>query len=185
MGNPARRKATNPFYSSNKSHTPPFLSYLERREVMHTKEIAKIAIIAAMYAVITILVSPLAYGPLQFRVSEIMKPLALRGRTYIIGLTLGLLLANLLSPFGGPWELIWMPLVCLSGGVITHRLKKRPFIAITFYSAWIAAGVSVVLFMVLGLPVYITLPGIFVSEIILMGIGVGLIEGLLRRSGQA
>lgn len=152
---------------------------------MKAKDLSKIGIIAAIYAVLTILLSPISYGPLQFRLSETMKPLALRGKNEILGLTIGLLLANLFSPFSGPWELLFMPLVALTGGYITYYLRSIKYLAITFYSLWIAGGVSIVLYMVAGLPIIATFPGIFISELILMWLGVMFIENILCRSGQA
>lgn len=148
---------------------------------MKTKDLTLIAMVAAIYATLTILIAPAAYGPLQFRFSEILKPLALKGKLYIYGLTLGLFVANLFSPYVSPWELVWMPMVCLMGGFIAYALRRAPLLAVSVYSFIIAGGVSVVLLAVLGLPMWATFPGIFISELILMTAGIGLIEGIFRR----
>ena len=58
------------------------------------------AVIAAVYAVLTIGLSPISYGPIQVRLSECMVLLAFYNRKWIPGLTIGCLLANLNSPFG-------------------------------------------------------------------------------------
>ena len=58
------------------------------------------AVIAAVYAVLTIGLSPVSYGPIQVRLSECMVLLAFYNRKWIPGLTIGCLLANLNSPFG-------------------------------------------------------------------------------------
>lgn len=58
------------------------------------------AVIAAVYAVLTIGFSPVSYGPIQVRLSECMVLLAFYNRKWIPGLTIGCLLANLNSPFG-------------------------------------------------------------------------------------
>ena len=58
------------------------------------------AVIAAVYAVLTIGLSPISYGPIQVRLSECMVLLAFYNRKWISGLTIGCLLANLNSPFG-------------------------------------------------------------------------------------
>ena len=55
-------------------------------------------IIAATYAALTIAMSPIAYGPIQFRFSEIMVLLCFFNKRYSIGLTIGCFLANCLSP---------------------------------------------------------------------------------------
>lgn len=149
---------------------------------MKPKDLAEIGIIAGLYATITILFAPLAYGPLQFRVSEIMKPLALNGRKYIAGLTVGLLVANLYSPQAGPWELVFMPVMCWLGGELAYLLRCKPYLAVTVYSAVISASVALMLNVVVGAPFFATLLWVFVSEIILMSLGVSICERILRRT---
>ena len=56
------------------------------------------AVIAAVYAALTVAVAPLAYGPVQFRFSEILIFLAFYNIRYIPGLILGCFIANLFSP---------------------------------------------------------------------------------------
>lgn len=60
----------------------------------------KQAILAALYVVLTLLFSPLSFGPLQFRVSELLMFFILIDKRYIVGLTLGVFIANLFSPLG-------------------------------------------------------------------------------------
>ena len=59
--------------------------------------IAMNAMIAAVYAVLTILISPIAYGAVQMRLTEIIVLLACYNKKFIPGLTIGCLLANLAS----------------------------------------------------------------------------------------
>ena len=61
--------------------------------------LARQGITAALYAVLTLALQNLSYGPLQFRVSEVMTLLAFFNPEYIWGLTLGCFLAILLSPY--------------------------------------------------------------------------------------
>ena len=67
---------------------------------LDSKKIAIIGIVAAIYAVATIAIAPIAYGPIQFRVSEILTLLAFINPIYIPGLVLGCIIANLFSPLG-------------------------------------------------------------------------------------
>ena len=67
-----------------------------RRDIV--QEICVNGVIAATYAALTIAMSPIAYGPIQFRFSEIMVLLCFFNKRYSIGLTLGCFLANFLSP---------------------------------------------------------------------------------------
>ncbi|WP_160672902.1 QueT transporter family protein [Clostridium sp. C8-1-8] len=62
--------------------------------------LAYTAIVAALYVVITLSFSWMAYGPIQLRISEVLVLLAFIDRKYIPGLVLGCILANLSSPIG-------------------------------------------------------------------------------------
>jgi len=66
------------------------------------KRLVRTAIIAALYAAITLALAPISYGPVQFRMSEIMVLLAFFDPFYIGGLTLGCFIANILGPNGVP-----------------------------------------------------------------------------------
>ena len=66
--------------------------------IMDTRRLARGAIIAALYALLTMMLP--AYGALQFRLSEIMTLLAFYNPFYILPLTLGCAIANISSPFG-------------------------------------------------------------------------------------
>ena len=68
----------------------------------NTKRIAKIGLIAALYAVITLALGFISYGPIQFRIAEIMTLLPLFGKEYILSLTIGCFLANVIGPYGLP-----------------------------------------------------------------------------------
>ena len=65
-----------------------------------TKRLVRTAVIAALYAVLTLVLAPISYGSVQFRISEIMVLLAFFDPFYIIGLTLGCFVANILGPNG-------------------------------------------------------------------------------------
>lgn len=58
------------------------------------------AMIAAIYAVLTLMLSPISYGEIQCRISEVIVFLAFYNKKYIPGLTVGCIIANLFSPLG-------------------------------------------------------------------------------------
>lgn len=70
------------------------------RKNFTTKTIVVNALVAALYAVITMISGPLAYEYAQFRISEFLNLLVFFNPIYTIGLTLGCLIANLASTFG-------------------------------------------------------------------------------------
>ena len=77
-----------------------FLLWFKRN--LTIKMIAANALIAALYAVITVICGPLSYvgGSLQLRFSEILNLLVFFNPIYSIGLTIGCLIANLVSLYG-------------------------------------------------------------------------------------
>ena len=58
------------------------------------------AIVAALYAVLTWAIPALSYGPVQFRLSEVMTLLAFFNPQYVIGLTVGCAISNIISSLG-------------------------------------------------------------------------------------
>lgn len=66
-----------------------------------TRKLCQIAMIAALYAAITLAVSPISYGPFQFRVSEMLTILPAFTGMAIPGLTIGCVIANLIGAFTG------------------------------------------------------------------------------------
>ncbi|MGL5379841.1 QueT transporter family protein [Clostridium sp.] len=68
----------------------------------NTKKIVVIALIAGLYAALTLALGFISYGPIQFRIAEVMTLLPLLGKEYIVALTLGCFLANVIGPYGVP-----------------------------------------------------------------------------------
>jgi uncharacterized membrane protein len=64
------------------------------------KFIAINAMIAGVYAVFTLVLSPIAYLEVQCRLSEVMVFLSFYNKKYIPGLVIGCFLANIPSPLG-------------------------------------------------------------------------------------
>ncbi|HEY8423841.1 MAG TPA: QueT transporter family protein [Clostridia bacterium] len=87
-----------------------------------TLKIARGAIIAALYAGLTILLEPISYGPLQFRVAEALTILPLFFVEAIPGLTIGCFLAN--AYMYGPVDMILGSLATLVAAVLTRYSKK-------------------------------------------------------------
>ncbi len=115
---------------------------------MTTKRVVLIAIVAALYAILTIGIAPLSFGPIQFRASEALKVLVLFDPFLCLGIGIGTFVANLASPFVGPWELIWMPLTDMAGGLIAwtiYRALRQRWIAIPMAVYALTTGAAVAL----------------------------------------
>ncbi|MCI5837222.1 MAG: QueT transporter family protein [Veillonellaceae bacterium] len=94
---------------------------------MNTRTLVINALIAAVYAALTIALAPLSYGPIQVRLSECMTLLAFADRRRVAGLTVGCLLANLASPFGLVDIVIGTLATCIA--VYGMRYTKNIFVA--------------------------------------------------------
>ncbi|MDF7637103.1 QueT transporter family protein [Leuconostocaceae bacterium ESL0958] len=70
------------------------------KKVSRTQSITMTAVVAAVYAAITMVIAPIGFGPVQLRLSEGLNHLAAWHKRYIVALGLGVLIANLLSPLG-------------------------------------------------------------------------------------
>ncbi len=62
-----------------------------------TKRLVSLSLVAAIYVVSTLAIAPLSYGPVQFRISEILNLLAFINPVYGIAVTLGCFIANLFT----------------------------------------------------------------------------------------
>ena len=82
------------------------------------------AMIAGVYAVLTLAISPIAYSEIQFRLSEIIVFLAFYNRRYIPGLTIGCIIANLFSPMG-MLDIVFGTLSTIIVCIAMYSIKNR------------------------------------------------------------
>ena len=91
------------------------------------RDMVQIAIVAAIYIALTIIppFNVISFGAYQFRISEMMNFMAFYNRKYIIGVTIGCMIANLFSPLwidvfvGGGSTLVFLTL----GVVLFSKVK--------------------------------------------------------------
>jgi uncharacterized membrane protein len=81
------------------------------------------ALLAAIYAALTIMLQPISYGPVQFRVSEALTVLPFVSPICTVGLTVGCLIANLVSSYG-VWDVVFGSLATLLAGLLTAKAGK-------------------------------------------------------------
>jgi len=84
---------------------------------------AVVAVIGAVYAVLTVALGSLGYSWLQVRISEALAPLPyVFGVPAIFGLVVGVVISNSFSPVGLP-DLIFGPLLTLIAAILSYRLN--------------------------------------------------------------
>ena len=149
------------------------------------RRVVLIATLAALYAVFTVGIAPISYGPLQFRVSEALKVWVLFDPWLVLGIGIGTFVANSLSPFVGPWELLWMPLTDMAGGVLAwviyRALRQRwPVIPMAVYALSTGMAVGTMMF-VLGLGGFWILSAmVSASELVILLGGIPVMFGIKK-----
>lgn len=95
-----------------------------------TKYLVHAALIAAVYAVLTLLpfLQPFSFGPLQLRVSEALTILPYFTPAAIPGLFIGCVISNLFSTVG-VWDILFGSLATLLAAFGTYALRKHKFLA--------------------------------------------------------
>lgn len=98
-----------------------------------TQKIAIAALVAAVYAVLTLSLAFISYGEIQFRVAEALTILPFFSLTSVWGLFIGCIVANILSPIG-PLDMIVGSAATLIAAIMTYyigksNLKYKKFIA--------------------------------------------------------
>ena len=141
------------------------------------RRVAVAGVVGALYVVLSLAVAPLAYGPLQFRLGEVLKPLVIKYPATIPAFAIGVGIVNLFSPLAGGLELILMPIVNLVGGAICWLVARRiggaigTYVASLLFAVIIAAGVGTVLHFAAGWPYLASFASVAVSETVLLLVG--------------
>ena len=91
---------------------------------MNTKKITYLGALAALYAAITVLSAPWAYGPIQVRLAEALCFLCLFYPKSVWGLTLGCILANLFSTVSA-LDLVFGSAATLLGCLLAGKIRQR------------------------------------------------------------
>lgn len=93
-----------------------------------TRHLVQGALIAAIYAALTLLLQPISFGIVQFRVSEALTVLPAVMPAAIPGLFIGCLLSNILGGFG--WvDIVFGSLATLLAAWLTWLVRRRVWLA--------------------------------------------------------
>ena len=105
----------------------------------NTQTFAKIAMIAAIYTVVSLVLAPFSYGNIQVRIAEALTILPLIYRPSIAGVTLGCFLSNLIGAMMGvnPTGMIDAVVgtaATLFAAILTYQLRDRKIAGIPVLS---------------------------------------------------
>ena len=88
---------------------------------LSVRRLVRCAVIAAVYVVVCLVLAPFSYGAVQVRVAEALCLLPVFGAEYIVGVTLGCFLANLLG--STVVDVVFGTLATLLGCLVTYKLR--------------------------------------------------------------
>ena len=88
---------------------------------LSVRRLVRCAVIAAVYVVVCLVLAPFSYGAVQVRVAEALCLLPVFGAEYIVGVTLGCFLANLLS--STVVDVVFGTLATLLACLVTYKLR--------------------------------------------------------------
>ncbi|MBM6860155.1 QueT transporter family protein [Clostridium saudiense] len=156
-----------------------------------TKRIVVTGVIAAIYTVLTLILAPISFGPVQFRLSEVMVLLAFLDPLYIIGLTLGCLISNMLGGFG-IMDIVFGSLATFMSCVAmywTRSTIKNSKASLLVASIWptVFNGVIIgwVLHVTINVPMFITMVQVALGEFVVVTvIGVPLGRLVAKKYGK-
>ncbi len=89
-----------------------------------TKLVTQAAIIAAVYAALTIALMPYSYGVMQVRVSEALTVLPFFTSAAVPGLFIGCIIANIVGGYG-IWDIVLGSTATLIAAYTSYKLKRK------------------------------------------------------------
>lgn len=137
------------------------------RSGLSSREISLAISLAAIYAFSTVILGSFGYSWIQVRISEALTPLPyLFGLPAVLGLTLGVVIANFFSPVGLP-DIIFGPLLTLIAAVLSWKFNfGRRSVACVYPIVVNAFGVSAYIAGFYGVPYAMSVLSIGVGEFI-------------------
>lgn len=158
--------------------------------------ITRAALIAALYAALTILFAPISYGQIQIRISEALTVLAYFEPAAVVGLFGGCMIANVYGGLG-PIDIFFGSFLTLLAAILTRQIGKRflkrqdkgglylgPFLSLLPPVLINAFGVALILKLVLDLPYLISVLYVGLGQAMAVYmLGYPLLIILLKRGG--
>lgn len=106
---------------------------MSKKEIFETRNLVRLALVAAIYAAITVAIPGLSFGSVQFRFAEVLVLLCFYRKDYSIALILGCFIANCFSP---------MALMDMIFGTLATAIAVVPMFYIR--NIWVASLLPVV-----------------------------------------
>ena len=146
------------------------------------KDLIVLSMVAAIYVILTVGLSPLSYGDVQFRISEALMLLIVYKRRYAISMILGCFVSNLFSPVGFV-DILFGTLATVVASIPMLFIKKLELSSL-FPSIANGIIVGLELAIVYDLPIAFTMFTVFIGEFVVVSlIGIPLFRFLEKNEG--
>ncbi len=145
---------------------------------MNTKKITLIGVSSALYIVLTVMLGEFSYGPIQFRISEILNLLALIHPIYIFAIGFGCAVSNLYS--FGLIDVFVGSISTMIAMTLVYKFRSKPIVASIFPTIMIFP-IALELNIIADLPLVPTFLGMALSEFVVVTvIGVPVFKMIMK-----
>ena len=148
------------------------------KKLLTPRSLCMSAVIAALYAALTLLLAPISYGPIQLRLSEALTLLPMLLPQAVPGLFVGCLIANLYT--GMLTDIIFGSLATLVAAIGTYLLRKKPLLAAACLIVANGLIVGLTLALSFHLPPLLTMAEVAIGEIGAVAVGMVILSGMKR-----
>ena len=148
------------------------------KKLLKPRSLCMSAVIAALYAALTLLLAPISYGPIQLRLSEALTLLPMLLPQAVPGLFVGCLIANLYT--GMLTDIIFGSLATLIAAIGTYLLRKKPLLAAACPVVSNGLIVGLTLSLSFHLPLLLTMLEVAIGEIGAVAVGMVILSGMKR-----
>ena len=155
---------------------------MQKNKNIDVYNLTRLALVAAAYVALTLVSSALGlgYGPVQFRISEVLVLLCFYRKDYAPALIVGCLVANFFSPFG-LYDIIFGTLAT-AVAVIPMYYMKNIFLAALFpiVSNGVIVGIELYL---CGDPLFMSMVFVALGELAVIGIlGIAIFKLVIEKN---
>lgn len=108
------------------------------------KQLTRGAVVGALYTVLTLLLAPISFGAIQFRVSEVLTVLPFIMPEAVLGLTVGCFISNIIS--SSLIDAVLGTLATFLAALATSKIKKMylaPLPAVIFNSVIVGGAITI------------------------------------------
>ncbi len=155
---------------------------MKQAKLNHLQSITLLAIMAALYAAVTIALGSISYGIINLRVSDVLLPFPyILGWPMAVALFLGCAVANVFGGLG-PLDILLGSLLNLAAGVLVMNRKTCPHWALAWLYPTLIVGLGVPAYLqfLLYTPFVVLFPEVLASTALWSAIGVIVMQAVER-----